>query len=323
MTVTFQTRRPNGVVIPTTYDQMFFPAGEAHVKVVENADAGPDVVEIARVYGMGHSDLFLLGMWADACRRRGSRMILLMPYLPGARADHADFVPLGAEVYSRFIAMLDVDELVTLDPHSPVMPSILTQLMKREPHVIDSTQLVAKHVVPKGGYTGIIAPDKGAVARASAVADAAGLPLYKAEKKRDPDTGKLSGFTCEPLPADGRFLVVDDICDGGGTFMGLAAAIADADGTEGSYPGERTRRWKDRLGLYVSHGVFSGNASALSDYFGEVWTTDSMQTAEWHRNLADMFEEGSDYGDILIPEVIMLEDAFEDSIEQILTAVPA
>lgn len=322
MTLTFQTRDHTNLVIPTTFEPMNFPAGEAHLKIVANQDCGSDVVEIARVYGMSHNDLFMLGMWADACRRRGSRMILLMPYLPGARADHSDFVPLGAEVYSRFIAMLGIDDLVILDPHSPVMPSILTHLMKREPHVIDGTQLVAKHVVPKGCYTGIIAPDKGAVARASAAAEAAGLPLYKAEKKRDPDTGKLSGFTCEPLPGEGRFLVVDDICDGGGTFMGLAAAIADANIIGDEHPAELTRRWKDRLGLYVSHGVFSGNASALSRHFGEVWTTDSMQTADWHRNLAEMVADGLDNGDILIPEVITLEDSFEDTIEQIITSVP-
>jgi ribose-phosphate pyrophosphokinase len=98
------------------------------------------------------------------------------------------------------------------------------------------------------------------VDRASRVAAACHLPLYRAEKHRDSDTGKLSGFTCEPLPETGRFLIVDDICDGGGTFMGLA---------------EATGVPKDRLGLYVSHGVFSGSAHLLHNHFGEIVTTDS------------------------------------------------
>ena len=32
---------------------------------------------------------------------------------------------------------------------------------------------------------------------------------------------------------------------------------------------------KERLGLWVSHGVFSGRAPALADHFGEIVTTDS------------------------------------------------
>jgi ribose-phosphate pyrophosphokinase len=113
-------------------------------------------------------------------------------------------------------------------------------------------------------YQGIIAPDKGSIKRATDVARACHIPVYLAEKHRDPDTGRLSEFTCEPLPDEGKFLVVDDICDGGGTFMGLANA---------------TGLPMERLGLYVSHGVFSGQAENLFAYFDEIWTTDSLQSA--------------------------------------------
>lgn len=84
--------------------------------------------------------------------------------------------------------------------------------------------------------------------------------MFRAEKHRNPDTGKLDGFSCEPLPETGRFLVVDDICDGGGTFMGLAGS---------------TGLPKERLGLWVSHGVFSGRAPQLAEHFGEIVTSDS------------------------------------------------
>lgn len=273
MTVSFSTRIGPGFGTTPTFEPMFFPAGEAHVKVVnDNAGKGP-LTEVARVYGADGNDLMLLGMWADACHRRAdarhaadpssapNRIVLVMPYLPGARADHNDFVPFGAGVYAEFINSLSVDEVLCFDPHSPVLPGLVGAT------VIDSTRLVRQHIIGKRRddrvqrYDGIIAPDKGAVARATAVAGACHLPLYRAEKHRDSNTGRLSGFTCEPLPATGRFLVVDDICDGGGTFLGLA----DATGL----PAER-------LGLYVSHGVFSGNASQLNDRYGEVWTTDSF-----------------------------------------------
>jgi ribose-phosphate pyrophosphokinase len=171
----------------------------------------------------------------------------------------------GAYEYASFINGMAIDKIITFDPHSRMLPEMIKNLT-----VIDSTRLVRQHVVGHADqglpqrYQGIIAPDKGAVERAGKVADACHIPLYKAEKVRDKDTGKLSGFTCESLPDTGRFLVVDDICDGGGTFMGLAQAAGVG---------------RDRLGLFVSHGVFSGNASHLWNHFSEIWTTDSLKTA--------------------------------------------
>ena len=263
MTVRFSTLIGPGFSTTPTFESMYFPAGEAHVKVANENDGKGELTEVARVYGADGNDLFTLAMWADAARRRGSKTVLHMPYLPGARADHLDFVPFGAEVYARFINGLRVNQVVTFDPHSGIMPAMLNNVI-----VLESTRLVRKHIVghaDRGGpqrYDGIIAPDKGAVDRAAKVAGACHLPLYRAEKHRDQSTGKLSGFTCEPLPKEGRFLVVDDICDGGGTFAGLAKAI--------DFPGQR-------LGLYVSHGVFSGRAKEnLLPWYGDIWTTDSF-----------------------------------------------
>ncbi len=162
------------------------------------------------------------------------------------------------------VTLYKAHKVVCFDPHSHKMPEMI-----RNVEVRSSTPLIRQHIVghaDRGGpqrYQGIIAPDKGAIERATHVALATHLPLFRAEKHRNPDTGKLSGFSCEPLPDEGKFLVVDDICDGGGTFAGLA---------------EATGLPKERLGLYVSHGVFSGYAYRLLDHFGEIWTTDSLDT---------------------------------------------
>jgi ribose-phosphate pyrophosphokinase len=110
-------------------------------------------------------------------------------------------------------------------------------------------------------FDGIIAPDKGARLRAQGVADLAGLPVYTATKARDEFSGRLSNFAIEGLPDAGRLLVVDDICDGGGTFMGLA----EASGLD-----------RERLHLYVSHGVFSNDALYnLPLHFARIYTTNS------------------------------------------------
>ena len=63
-------------------------------------------------------------------------------------------------------------------------------------------------------------------------------------KKRDSETGALSGFAVESGDVrDAVCLVVDDICDGGGTFSGIAAVLREA--------GARS------VSLAVTHGVFS------------------------------------------------------------------
>jgi len=263
MAVELSTWDAQGTPTTPTFSTMRFPAGEAHVKV-EHDDAAPgDLTEIATLRGTDGNDLLMLGMWADAVKQRGSKAVALIPYLPGARADRG--IPFGAKVYADVVNGFHLDQVIAFDPHSPVIVELVDNLT-----VVTSEQVVRDQVVHHGErkgerkgaqqYQGIIAPDKGAVARATAVAEASGLPVYRAEKHRNPDTGKLDSFSCEPLPDTGRFLVVDDICDGGGTFMGLAGC---------------TGLPKERLGLWVSHGVFSGRAAQLADHFGEIVTTDS------------------------------------------------
>ena len=191
-------------------------------------------------------------MWAEAAHLSGAKPALLMPYLPGARQDHD--IPFGSKVYADLINSLDCSIVVCVDPHSPVMPSMINNVV-----IINSDELIKLHV-DTDGLAGLICPDKGARERTERVAELLGLPVYYATKKRNPANGRLSDFHCEELPAEGRFLVVDDICDGGGTFMGLA---------------EATGLPKERLELWVTHGVFSGKAAQINDRYGKVYTTDS------------------------------------------------
>jgi ribose-phosphate pyrophosphokinase len=228
-------------------ERYVFPAGEQHIKVHGDLTG----TQIALVRGADAADYIALQMWADCVRASGGAPSAVVPYLPAARADRG--VPCGARVYADLINAAELDRVVCFDPHSAVMPELIKNLI-----IVDSTSAVAAaglHV------DGVIIPDIGAVQRAKGAADALGVPTFQASKHRNPDTGELSHFTCESLPGDGTFLVVDDICDGGGTFLGLAAA---------------TGLPKERLVLWVSHGVFSGGAMRLREHFASIITTDSL-----------------------------------------------
>jgi len=59
---------------------------------------------------------------------------------------------------------------------------------------------------------------------------------------------------------------VDDICDGGGTFLGLATALKEKNA--------------GKLSLIVSHGIFSKGFEELNKSFDTVFTTNSFRDIE-------------------------------------------
>ena len=250
MTVTFHATQ--GIhPEPSSLHPFTFPGGERHLK---GTPAEGEHQRFAVIRGADANDYITAALWAQKLRSLGEPVTIFVPYLPAARSDHD--VPSGAQAYAALINAIGADHVVVFDPHSPVMPALIHNVV-----VVGSAELVRSAVAgAEVPYTGVIAPDKGAHARADAAAAALGLPVYTAGKTRNQETGALDGFYCDPLPEGGRYLVVDDICDGGGTFRGLASVL-------GLPP--------EQLGLYVSHGVFSGKAAGLSESFGEIFTTDS------------------------------------------------
>ena len=107
------------------------------------------------------------------------------------------------------------------------------------------------------------------------------MPVIQAWKRRDTATGKLTGFDFDQFAMSRiaedviapRFLVVDDLCDGGGTFIGLA--------TEINY----TMEERINLDLYVTHGLFSKGTTDLLKLYEIIYTTDSTLAAESAQNV--------------------------------------
>ena len=254
-------RIDGGTKIVPAHNLFRFPGGESHVNFEPTS-----TVQIAYLTGADGNDLMGLAMWADAIRRTGGmRSVLVLPYLPGARADRG--TPLGAKVYADFINSLGIDQIFTVDPHSDVAPSHYDRLT-----IVPLDKLPVWDMPATRRYDGVIVPDLGARKRAEAVAAKLNVPVYQGMKHRDFKTGALSGFSCEELPKAvstveefrrSRFLIVDDICDGGGTFLGLADEL------------QKQKINKENLGLWVTHGIFSQDVVKLSEKFSYIGTTDS------------------------------------------------
>lgn len=243
-------RESGSLVIPAPHKVFFFPGGEAMLDWQQPTAS----VQIAYLRGCSGDELFALAMWNDAVKRYGYNLktVLALPYLPGARADRG--TPFGAKVYADFINSLNLDKVICIDPHSDVAPELYNNL-----HVVEAADLPIWGQL-QGRFDGVIIPDKGARDRAEAVADRLGVPTFQASKERDFATGKLSNFSMEEVRNANHLLVVDDICDGGGTFLGLASAVPD---------------WV-KLSLWVTHGIFSNQAVwKLRERYSEVYNTDS------------------------------------------------
>jgi ribose-phosphate pyrophosphokinase len=229
-----------------------FPGGESHVAFEKFKTS----TQVAFLQNGSGDDLMSLAMWADGVKRAGHTTIAAIPYLPGARMDRG--APLGAKVYADIINGMGIDNLVALDPHSDVAPALYDNLT-----VVGLDELSFWSLQTEN-WDGVIVPDLGARKRAESVAEALGVPVIQAQKHRDFETGKLSGFSCEHLPAKERFLIVDDICDGGGTFIGLA-----------DYLKEEQDIVPEQLGLWVTHGIFSQGLDELIKRFKYIYTTNS------------------------------------------------
>lgn len=267
----FRQSPAGGELTPQPYEVFAYPMGDCTVRrSPELPDPGPAPqvlwVTTAAV------DWTIVAAWAQlaAHDHPAQRRILVMPYLPSARGDKD--IPGPARINGAMAGRSGITDLVTIDPHSQGW----LQAMRDASGEIGA--VVQTRLLPLGGVVydalgrrddlaGVIAPDRGARDRASTVAAEFDVPVFTAVKHRDPQTGKLSGYALSELAAPaGRYLVVDDICDGGGTF-GLLAAAAPAEAT---------------LQLWVTHGGFTGGRrtrDALSRY-AAVDTTDSLPAAK-------------------------------------------
>jgi len=280
MSISFHSKLESGLYVDSPFHALTFPAGEAHIVTPDAWDPNDYTLHIADVRGHDPQDLFMLAMWEEMLytvsddSNNPCNSAVLMPYLPGARADRGN--PVGAKVYANFLNGLFLGQIVTLDPHSPVMQGYICNTDKvgaggNNLTVFPFERIIKNEIQDASSgskpqpYVGVIAPDRGAVDRAARAARVMGVPVYRAEKTRNFETGRLSGFhMVDSLPESGNFLLIDDICDGGRTFVGLADVIYESNPNVS-------------LDLWVTHGVFpkEDGFKQLTQVFGKIHTTDS------------------------------------------------
>ncbi|MFK7980161.1 MAG: ribose-phosphate diphosphokinase [Saprospiraceae bacterium] len=262
------------------FEAFTFNGGEPHIKIKEVfhhlnnnllSDKKPDEILITtRIRSF--NDLGFLLVATDALRRMGIQKIsLFLPYFPAARQDRVMVKgeALTVKIYADIINNTQYEAVFILDPHSEVTPALLHRVK-----VFDNHQLVKQAVLKETDYL-LISPDGGALKKVYKLAkDLNGQPVIECSKMRDVKTGQLSGFKVFSDDLKGKTcVIVDDICDGGGTFLGLAK--------------ELKAKNAGKLILVVTHGIFSKGLDNLATVFDKIYCTDSFSSIA-HESLTQL-----------------------------------
>lgn len=264
------------------YTTMVFSDGQPNIKfdpatfvdLAVQLKAGS--IDVVTIYAKIKSSLdFLNLIFATHTLRQldsDLKINLVMPYVWAARMDRimdrkVKNEPFALNIIASIINALNFSKVVVLDPHSDVTPALIHNVEIISQGIIFEQFLdVYKNRADKSRteLTGI-SPDAGAIKKCYDTAADAGFDgvIINASKHRDVKTGAILSTTIpvtDLLGAD--CVILDDICDGGRTFIELAKVLQ--------------KRNAGKLYLIASHGIFSNGLDLLLEYFEEVWTTNSF-----------------------------------------------
>lgn len=178
------------------------------------------------------------------------RCNLSIPYLPYARQDKpvSNATTFGLHIFANIINNMNFDEVTAFDVHSNVAESLIRNFKWVRPNI--------DHILNLYNVDEIIYPDKGALYKYTQFIT---YPFMYAEKIRDQLTGEITKLEFYGDVKECNLLIVDDLCDGGATFIALAKELID--------------RGADEVNLYVSHGLFSKGTQILRDAgIKNIWT---------------------------------------------------
>lgn len=249
-----------------------FSGGEVHVDLSYLPTLCHDYSIKARL--QSGDDIMNFIMMCDAVHNRYPKATgtVVIPYLPYARQDRvcAEGQHFGLHAVAKVLGTIPQSHLVIYDPHSGVAVPQLKLDKKftkvsvyEQQHIIERCQTLKNKI--QEGQLQLVSPDFGAQGKTHKVHQILKSPLevIHATKTRNPQTGWLETDELN-IDLNGQdVLILDDICDGGATFLGLAK--------------ELKRCNAGRVVLYVTHGIFSKGVKTLYDGgIDHIYTTDSF-----------------------------------------------
>lgn len=251
-----------------------FSDGAVSVKIAGAIPQGPQKALITvKSEGKLNGELFevasLVGILRDINPR--IRIELFMPYGPYARQDRrmVQRDAFSLKTYANILNSLQLDKVYVMDSHSTVLPALVDNCVDIPQSTV--LKLIKAINAELGTDTIVVSPDMGAVKKASEAVyaiNATGIAYLN--KTRNPATGAITGMEMmgggSASGLRGRnLLIVDDLCDGGATFIHAAKLLREFE--------------PNTIQLYVTHGIFSRGTDEMLSFgrIDRIWTTDSIK----------------------------------------------
>ncbi|UOF78247.1 phosphoribosylpyrophosphate synthetase [Caudoviricetes sp.] len=236
------------------YESFTFPCGEIHVRL---KDYSPYSSVSIKFEFQKSDELITLLLIRDAIDRAGLSLDTIeMPYVPFSRQDRVNVEgePLSIFVLAKVINLCQARSVRIVDPHSDVTAALISRC-----------EVIKQHEVFKNYFKGIsdfwlISPDQGAlkkIYKLSANVDCVGVIEFT--KNRDIRTGEIVSIDTTMEDFRGKdCYILDDICDGGKTFVEIAKILK--------------KRNCGKIVLMVTHGFFTKGLEVFGGLIDEIYT---------------------------------------------------
>jgi ribose-phosphate pyrophosphokinase len=239
------------------YNIISFPDGEKHLQLTKAVNKEP----LKIVYRFTNSDdVFIFMQLVDILERMEVTVSeLYIPYLMTMRCDRVFSLdrPFSLKILANIINTLNAKKVVILEPHSDKC----LELINNSTAIINSFKY-DKHNNLIGTITNCF-PDDGAKKRYSKNNDIS--PII-CKKVRDVNTGQLLNFD---ISSTGKYeegddiMVVDDLCDGGGTFIGIHNILKKLNPSS--------------ICLWLTHAVQLSGIKKVASIYDKVYITNSYK----------------------------------------------
>ena len=253
------------------YKAMVFPDGQPHIKIDMQKLASIDRKAPLRVFSRlnNANDLLTALLVKNTLDYlEFGHVELHVSYLLAARMDRVmlDGEPFSLKVVASLINQANFKKVLIFDPHSEVSTALIDRSYAVTNHLFVADALSDYACTHSGEAPVLVSPDAGALKKIHKLAQFLGIEnVVECMKERDVKTGALTNFKAMTEHLHGQTcFIVDDICDGGGTFAGTAKMLKE--------------KGASRVILVVSHGIFS--KGPVIEHVDGVYTTDSFRVVD-------------------------------------------
>jgi len=234
-----------------------FPCGERNVKV---SNITSEIINVRFEFDGSDSIIDLL-LVCDAIKRCNLSLgLLIMHYVPFSRQDRVmtKGESLSIKVFTDLVNNLEFSRVQILDPHSPVTSALINNCISIPQF---ANFFGALSCLEKGWI--IVAPDAGAIHKSEKLAEVHSENiggLVHCSKVRQLATGKILKTIVHDYEKvlDKTCVIVDDICDGGRTFIEIAKKLR--------------KHGAKKIILCVSHGFFTKGFKVFDGLIDEIYT---------------------------------------------------